>query len=295
MKDDKKTKKQLIHELEAEITGHRQADEALRETTDYFDGLLSHANAPIIVWNPGFRIIRFNHAFERLSGYTAAEVVGQELHMFFPEASRVELLSKIARTTSGEYRESVEIPILRKDGAVRIILWNSANILAKNGTILLATMAQGTDITERKQAEEALRQSEERFRILFEQAADCILQLEITPEGMPVIRDANNATFRLLGYERDELIGQPVSFIEVTPDASEVVDERRQNVLSGKGTIIRDKAPVQGRHDPGFRVLGDGDANRFEDSCHVGRARHHRAQAGRGKADEDLGGLRALQ
>ena len=238
MKDEKKTKKQLIHELEAEIAEHKQADEALRETTDYLDSLMSHANAPIIVWNPEFMITRFNHAFERLSGYTADEVIGQELHMLFPEASRDELLSKIARTASGEYWESVEIPILRKDGDIRVALWNSANIRTKNGSLPVATMAQGTDITERKRAEEALRQSEERFRILFEQAADCILLLEITPEGIPVIRDANSATFRLLGYERDELIGQPVSFIEAAPDASKVVDERRQNVLSGMGTIV---------------------------------------------------------
>jgi PAS domain S-box-containing protein len=94
------------------------------------------------------------------------------------------------------------------------------------------------DIAERKQAEEALRQSEARYRILFEQAADIILQMEITPEGMPVIRDANNATLRLLGYERDELIGKPVSFLEATPDASKVVNERRHNVLSGTGTVF---------------------------------------------------------
>ena len=55
---------------------------------------------------------------------------------------------------------------------------------------------------------------------------------------MPVIRDVNNATLRLLGYERDELIGQPVSFINAAPDDSKVVDERRQNVLSGIGTVF---------------------------------------------------------
>jgi len=93
-------------------------------------------------------------------------------------------------------------------------------------------------ISERKQAEETLRQSEERFRVLFEQAADCILLLEITPEGIPVIRDANNATFRLLGYERDALIGQPVSLMEAAPDASKVVDERRKDVLSASGKTI---------------------------------------------------------
>jgi PAS domain S-box-containing protein len=94
------------------------------------------------------------------------------------------------------------------------------------------------DIAERKQAEKALLESEERFRLLFEQAADSILLLDIVPEGIPVIRDANRATFRLLGYERDELIGQPVSFIEPAPDALKLVDERRGNILSGIGTVF---------------------------------------------------------
>src|SRR4030042_3392420 len=166
MKDEKKTKKQLINELGAEIAECKRADKALRETTDYLDSLISYANAPIIIGNPEFRIIRFNHAFERLSGYTADEVIGQQLHMLFPEASRDESLSKIARTASGEYWESVEIPILRKDGDIRVALWNSANIRTKKGSLPAATMAQGIDITERKQAEEALRKSESGYKMM---------------------------------------------------------------------------------------------------------------------------------
>ena len=94
------------------------------------------------------------------------------------------------------------------------------------------------DITERKQAEKALRQSEDRFRVLFEQAADSILLLEIMPDGVPVIRDANGATFRLLGYERDELIGQRISSVDAAPDPSKVVDERRRSASSGEGQIF---------------------------------------------------------
>ncbi len=141
-----------------DITERKRVEEALRETRDYLENLFDYANAPIIVWDPAFRITRFNHAFERLTGYTAGEVVGRELRLLFPEASRDESLSKIARALSGEYWESVEIPILRQDGETRLALWNSANIYAEDGTTLMATIAQGVDITARKQAEEALRQ-----------------------------------------------------------------------------------------------------------------------------------------
>jgi len=129
------------------------------------------------VWDRDQRITIFNTAFEQLTEYIAEEVVGQPLSMLFSEASRDESLTKIRQTLSGEYWESVEIPILRKDGESRIALWNSANIYDKDGKTLLATIAQGQDITERKSAEDNLRyflqeitraQEEERKRIARE-------------------------------------------------------------------------------------------------------------------------------
>jgi len=113
-------------------------------------------NAPIIVWDIEQRITLFNKAFEQLTGYMSGEIVGQPLSMLFPEASRDESQTKIRQALSGERWESVEIPILRKDGEVLIALWNSANIYDKDGKALLATIAQGQDITERKQIREKL-------------------------------------------------------------------------------------------------------------------------------------------
>lgn len=137
-----------------DITDRKEAEEKLRETRDYLEKLLNYANAPIIVWDPRYKITQFNHAFEHLTGYTTAEVIGQDLHMLFPKDSKEASLQKIARTTSGEFWESVEIPILRKDGSERLALWNSANIYAEDNKTLEATIAQGQDITDRKQAEE---------------------------------------------------------------------------------------------------------------------------------------------
>ncbi len=142
-----------------DITDLKRAEEKLRETRDYLESLINYANAPIIVWDTMFSITRFNHAFERFSGYTEAEVVGKDLSILFPIDNREESLDMIKRTLLGEYWESVEIPILHKDGGIRIALWNSANIHGENGA-LVATIAQGQDITERTNAMEALRTSE---------------------------------------------------------------------------------------------------------------------------------------
>ncbi len=145
-----------------------RAEEGLRETRDYLENLIGYANAPIIVWDPTFRITRFNHAFERLTGLRAAEALGKQLDILFPEESRDASLDHIRHALSGERWEAVEIPIRKTDGSVRTVLWNSANIYDKEGTTIMATIAQGLDITERKLAEEELRKArdelEERVR-----------------------------------------------------------------------------------------------------------------------------------
>lgn len=141
-----------------DITERKKAESALKRTSEYLESLLNYANAPIIVWDPTFKIDRFNHAFERMTGYLAEEVHGKELSMLFPRHTRDESLVKITKTLSGTHWESVEIPIQKKDGDVRVALWNSANIYAEDGKTLIATIAQGLDITERIKAENALRE-----------------------------------------------------------------------------------------------------------------------------------------
>jgi len=149
-------KQRLFLAMIVDISERRKTEELLRETNEYLESLFNYANAPIITWNTDYRITRFNHAFESLSGYAADEIVGKELHMLFPQESREETLDKIARTSTGELWQSMEIPIKHKNGDIRIALWNSANIYAQNGQTLLATIAQGVDITERKQAEKRI-------------------------------------------------------------------------------------------------------------------------------------------
>ncbi len=141
-----------------DITERKRIENKLRETKDYLENLIDYANAPIIVWDPSFRITRFNRAFERLTGLVAEEVLGKSLEILFPEESRDRSLEYIKKALSGEHWEVVEIPILTTKGSVRTVLWNSANIYDKDRKMVVATIAQGQDITERKQMETELEQ-----------------------------------------------------------------------------------------------------------------------------------------
>ncbi|MDD1757423.1 MAG: response regulator, partial [Methanotrichaceae archaeon] len=171
----------LWHHLD--ITERKRSEESLREVKEYLENLINHANAPIIVWDSSFRITRFNNAFEKLTGLKASEVLGSYLEILFPDGSKKDSMNLIQSTLAGERWEAVEIPILRADGSTRIVLWNSANILSQDGTNVVATIAQGQDITERKRIEIELEQ------MVLERTAELSLakeELEITNEALKV-------------------------------------------------------------------------------------------------------------
>jgi len=142
-----------------DITERKETEKTLRETSQYLTSLIDYANAPIIVWDTNFRITQFNHAFEHLTGRKAKDVLGQLLDILLPRESLDEAMNLIRKTSVGERWESVEIPILHKDGRVRIVLWNSASIMEPDGKTIVSTIAQGQDITERKETEKTLRET----------------------------------------------------------------------------------------------------------------------------------------
>ncbi|MCX6067987.1 MAG: PAS domain S-box protein, partial [Chloroflexi bacterium] len=127
--------------------------EALNIANGYLENLINYANAPIIVWDTQFRITRFNHAFESLTGHSEAQLLGQTLEVLFPPALVSDSMAQIRKTVSGERWETVEIAILHCDASIRTVLWNSATVFGSDGRTPIATIAQGQDITERKRAE----------------------------------------------------------------------------------------------------------------------------------------------
>ena len=145
-------------EVAYDITEQARIEYELGETKKHLENLINYANAPIVVWDPEFRITRFNHAFEYLTGRSAQEVVGQDLAVLFPGDSLDEAMDLIKKTMTGERWESVEIPIQHKDGGVKTVLWNSASIYGSDAKTLVSVIAQGQDITDRKKIEHELTQ-----------------------------------------------------------------------------------------------------------------------------------------
>ena len=231
-----------------DATEWKRIEEELRETRDYLENLFTYANAPIIVWDPELRITRFNRAFERLTGRRAEDVIGQRLELLFPEPTREESLAHIRRTMTGERWDVVEIPIERVDGGVRTVLWNSATILGADGTTAVATMAQGHDITERKSAEEELRETRDYLENLFTYANAPIIvwnpELRITR--------FNRAFERLTGRRAEDVIGQHLELLFPEQTREESLVHIRRTMAGERWEVV--EIPIE-RVDGGVRTV----------------------------------------
>ena len=186
-----------------DITERKKAEEKLQQTSGYLENLLNYANAPIIVWDQKFKITLFNNAFERLTGLSTKDVIEKPLEILFPEDKKEEAMAHIKRALEGEYWEAVEIPIKDVEGNVRTVLWNSANIYDSTGKEVISTIAQGHDITERKQAEQALQRAKVDWERTFNSVPDLIAILD---NHHKIVR-ANRAMAEALGTTPEKCIG----------------------------------------------------------------------------------------
>lgn len=84
-----------------------------------------------------------------------------------------------------------------------------------------------------------MKKTEDWYRVLFEQARDSIILLEIQPDGAPIIRDVNREALRLHGYSRNELVGKPVSVLEAEVDTEADTVERLRLLRSPEGAVYK--------------------------------------------------------
>jgi PAS domain S-box-containing protein len=240
-----------------DITSRKAAEEALRQTADYLNNLLDCANAPIIVWDPMLRITRFNHAFERFTGYSAHEVLNKEIGILFPLDTREESLNNIYLASTGQRWESVEIPILLKDGAVKIALWNSATLYDHHGTTPIATIAQGQDITSRKAAEEELKQTTEKLRKSLE---GTIQAMSITSETRDPYTAGHQRRVSSLAGAIAEEMGLSRDIVDNIMMAGNIHDIGKMSIpaeILSKPGILRDleRRLIQGHPRSGSDIL----------------------------------------
>ena len=203
MEDEKKTKKQLIEELNelrqcvAELKGFEEEIKQTRVNHEKFTKAFLQNSIPVSITTlKEGQFVDVSDAFLRLMGRKRDEVIGHtsiEIG-FITEDQRAFFFSELNKR--GRI-ENLEMKVRTKGGALRYGLFNAVMMSIKNEKYLLTVM---TDITDRKQAEEALMASEQQFRNLIEQIPIGIFTYEGTK-----FRYVNPACERITGYTPWEL------------------------------------------------------------------------------------------
>lgn len=158
-------------------------------------------------------VTSWNAGAEKIFGYSAEEMTGQPILRLIPPDRHQEEAEILGRVRRGESVRHFDTTRLRKDGSAVEVSVTVSAIRDFAGNIVGASKV-ARDITNRKEAEAALRASEGRYRTLFEYAPDGIV---IANSGSTYV-DANASICRMLGYTRDELIGLHASDIVVEPE-----------------------------------------------------------------------------
>ncbi|MBW8041649.1 MAG: PAS domain S-box protein [Planctomycetes bacterium] len=183
-----------------DITERKQAEEALRESEEKYRQLVSTTTDAVMLFDAETRnILDVNKACEELYGYSREEFLNLRQNDVTAELEKTE--ESIQQVANGHLKRIPFRYHRKKDGTI-FPVEISGSIFEVAGRKVLCGVIR--DITERKRAEEALKASEERLKILFESAPDGIFLNDL--EGRFV--DGNKAAEELVGYKREELVGK---------------------------------------------------------------------------------------
>ena len=192
--------------LSARIRERDQALEEVSEERNFSDSVLETVGALVVVLDPDGRIIRFNRTCEDATGYGFAEVQDREVWdlLLLPE-DREPFRRRFDRLRIDRAPTSHETSWVGKDGACRIISWFDRPLVSAKGGVG-HVIATGIDVTEKRQTELALQESEERYRGLVESSPDAVF---VHQDGTFVFCNAAGA--RLLGAAGPrDLVGKSI-------------------------------------------------------------------------------------
>ena len=216
-------------------TAKDEAERALRESEARYRSVLESANDAIVTAESEGLISGWNHGAERIFGYRYTEIIGESLtHLmpqFYRDAHSEPLSKQKSRGLSTMIGKTSELEGVRKDGSIfhmelSLSAWEVGGGQYYTGII--------RDITDRKQVEDALANSEKKFKWLFEYAP--VAYHVLTPDG--TITDVNVRWCETLGYSRDEVIGKSI-FDFILPSErpiSEATFEAKKKAVSAVKT-----------------------------------------------------------
>jgi PAS domain S-box-containing protein len=209
---------ELGNTVETAFYRHR-ADKRLRDSEELYRALVETTDTGYVILDQEGRVLDANSEYLRLSGHANIEEIrGRSVVEWTAEHDRNRNADEVRKCFDQGFVRNLEIDYVDKSGGITPIEIN-ATVVSMSGGTCIVTLCRET--TERKRMEDVLRESEDRFRSLIEQAADAIFVHDLDGRFLEV----NQQACASLGYTRDELISMAVS--DVDPDAVPRGDSRK--------------------------------------------------------------------
>ena len=202
------------------ITEHRQAEEALADSEEFSTSLLENSPHPILVINPDTAIRYVNPAFEKLTGFTSADIKGRKVpYPWWPKEQREEIGDTLKKSMASGSRKA-ERTFQKKNGERFWVALDSASIM-HNGTFKYF-LVNWVDITERKQSEELLKTVSHN-----------------SPLGIYILQDdklqyTNPQFQKLTGYSQKELLDRELLSLVIAEDSDVVKSSTASTLKEGR-------------------------------------------------------------
>ena len=195
--------RQRINDLDQSECELKRVEEALRESEEELEAIFNDARIGIAMFDMTGKILRVNKRILEVGGYTEKEIVGKRFKLLkmFPKKSMAKILTNFAKLLSGKKVPPFDVEVYTQGGE-KLTTELHGSLLRKKGRVA-GMVGIMRDITERKRAEEALRESEEKYRTI----------LATMEEGYYEVDLAGNFTFfneslcGIHGYSHDEMMG----------------------------------------------------------------------------------------
>jgi len=203
--------KRLVQKLEKKVLELEKTNKNLQEKEEkiynlnqFQENIIHNANIWIDVLDEKANVVVWNEAAEKISGYSATEVIGHNKirEWLYPdEKYREKITAKAcAIIEKGEVVENFETRIHCKDDKEKIISWYSRNLTNSKGKTI-GSVALGRDNTAYKQAIEALKESEEKYRTVFQNTGTATMIIEEDSTSSMINTQCEN----LIGYSKEEM------------------------------------------------------------------------------------------
>jgi PAS domain S-box-containing protein len=192
----------LGEELEAYVAENKQAEDALRQALDYSQTLIRSSPNGILAVDRNLRITEWNLLMEQMSGTSREQVIGRDLEAL-PFMKETGEAARIRETIDGKRIEPKEVAYLIPGTDRQGFFASRMAPLQTPAGEILGAVVHVRDITERRRVEQALSESEDQLRTIFDSVQDGILLADAQTRRF---RMGNAAMCRMLGYNLDELL-----------------------------------------------------------------------------------------